>query len=174
MSISQQEEARALDAEEREMVAQTHHPALHDLSDSDLAALVKRVRDRRDRAQGLARQRRREIRGKGAPRGATPSTADGGSKLKATVLAQAMRRLNGEVERRRRMAARLSLVANQQRALEMVQAMEKPQHGFNTRTEHRGMRRNTNPKFPRIGSAREAGRVSQFVRNAQAKRDSRG
>lgn len=174
MSISQQEEARALDAEERAMVAQTHHPALHDLSDSDLAALVRRVRDRRDRAQDMARQRRREMRGKGKARGAEPSAADHGSRLKATVLAQAMRRLNGEAERRRGMASRLAMVASQKRALEMVQALEKPHHDFNTRTEHRGMRRNTNPKIPRIGSAREAGRVSQFVRNAQAKRDSRG
>jgi hypothetical protein len=174
MSISQQEEARALDAEERAMVVQTHHPALHDLSDADLAALVRRVRDRRDRAQDMARQRRREMRGKAKARGAEPSGADQGSRLKATVLAQAMRRLNGEAQRRRGMAARLAMVASQQRALEMVQALEKPHHDFNTRTEHTGMRRNTNPKFPRLGSAREAGRVSQFVRNAQARRDSRG
>ena len=174
MSISQQEEARALDAEERAMVAETHHPALQALTDAELAALVRRVRERRDRAQTLARQRRREMRGKSAPRAAAASTADGGSRLKAEVLAQAMRRLNGEAERRRRMATRLAMVASQKKALAMVQALEKPDHGFNTRSEHTGMRRNTNPKMPRIGSAREAGRVSQFVRNAQARRDARG
>lgn len=173
MEITRKEEARALDAEEREMIAATHHPDVQALSDADLRALVTRVRDRRDRAQTIARQRRREMRGKGAPRGAEPSRADAGSKLKADILAAAMRRLNGEAQRRRRMAARTRLVENQRRALAMVQSAEQPHEGFNTRTAHAGMRKITNRKRPRIGSAREAGRVSQFVRNAQAKRDGR-
>jgi hypothetical protein len=44
---------------------------------------------------------------------------------------------------------------------------------FNTRTAHEGMRVIEKTRIRRIGSAREAGRVSQFVRNAQAKRDAR-
>jgi hypothetical protein len=54
MAITRKEEARALDAEERAMVAPSRHPALAKLSDSELATLVRRVRDRRDRAQTLA------------------------------------------------------------------------------------------------------------------------
>lgn len=173
MSITRKEEARALDTDEQAMIAQTHHPEIQELSDTDLAALLRRVRERRDRAQALARQRRREMRGKGAPRGATPSTADAGSQTKAEVLALAMRRLNGEAARRKRMSSRLKMIASQQRALEMVQAIDQPHGGFNTRTARKGMQRITNRKVSRIGSAREAGRVSQFVRNAQARRDSR-
>lgn len=173
MSYSAATEARALDAEERELVAQTHHPAVQALSDAELAALVRRVRERRDRAQALAREQRREIRGKSRPRGTAAATADHGSVVKADVLAQAMRRLNAEASRRQRMATRLGMVASQKRALDMVQALEKPHHAFNTRTAHDGMRKNPNPKARRIGSALEAGRVSQFVRDAQARRDSR-
>jgi hypothetical protein len=70
-----------------------------------LLELLKRVRERRDRAQALARQQRRELRGKAAPKGATPTTGDAGAKLKHEVLAKAVRRLNTEHERRRQMAA---------------------------------------------------------------------
>ena len=106
MAITQKEEARALDAEERDLVQKSHHPALQELSDQDLADLVKLVRERRDKAKTQANQRRREMRGKAAPRGATPSTSDEGSKTKLAVLAMAVRRLNSERERRRRMMAR--------------------------------------------------------------------
>ncbi len=110
MAISRKEEVRALSADEHELVEKSHHPAVQDLSDADLAGLVKFLRERRDKAQTEAHRRRREIRGKGAPKGATPSKADGGSQFKLAVLAMAMRRLNGEAERRRQLAARVSLV----------------------------------------------------------------
>ena len=61
MAITRKTEERALDAEERDLVAKSHHPALQELSDRDLAQLVKLVRERRDRAKTQANQRRREI-----------------------------------------------------------------------------------------------------------------
>jgi hypothetical protein len=174
MGMSRTEEARALDADERALVAETHHPALQALDDAALAALLVRARERRDRAQDLAKRRRREMRGKAAPRGAEASRADAGSKAKAAALAAAVKRLNAEAERRRRMRARLTLVESQRRALAMVRAEGAPDHaGLNTRTAHDGMRAKPVAKHRRPGSAREAGRVSQFVRDAQAKRDAR-
>lgn len=171
MEITRKEEARALDAEERALVAKTHHPEVQDLPDAELAALVRQMRDRRDRAQDIARRRRREMRGKGAPRGAEASRDDGGSRAKVAALNAAMRRLNGEASRRKRMATRLSMAESQRRALEMV-ADKQPDHAeFNTRTAHHGMRAIEKTRIRRIGSAMEAGRVGQFVRNAQAKRD---
>ena len=107
MAITRKIEDRALDAEERDLVAKSHHPALQDLSDEDLSQLVKLVRERRDKAKTQANQRRREMRGKAAPKGATPSRSDDGSKTKLAVLAMAVRRLNSELERRRRMRARI-------------------------------------------------------------------
>lgn len=84
-----------------------------------------------------------------------------------------MRRLNVEHARRGEMKARMTLVANQQRALMMAQGIEWPHESMNTRTAHAGMRAVANTRIRRIGGAREAGRVSQFVRDAQAKRDAR-
>src|SRR4051794_17483158 len=110
MAITQKEEARALNADERELVEKSHHPALQQLPDGELSNLVKLMRERREKAKSQAHQRRREMRGKAAPKGATPSTVDEGSNLKVAVLAMAMRRLNNEAERRRRMAASISLV----------------------------------------------------------------
>lgn len=173
MIDSRRSEARALDTEERELVVATHHPELQELSDKDLHTLAGLIRERRNRAQGLARQRRREMRGKASPRGAEASRDDSGSKRKSEVLASAMRRVNAEVQRRAKMRAKLALMASQQRALEMAEAAKQGQEHFNSRTAHEGMRPNPNRRAQRIGSAMEVGRVSQFVKTAQAKRDGR-
>ena len=174
MTMTRKEEARALDADEREMIAATHHPEVQALPDAELTALTARLRDRRDRAQGLARQRRRELRGKGAPRGAEPASTDRGARAKADILAAAMRRLNAEVARRRAMLTRQTMAESQRRAQAMAAAAEAGGHAdFNARAAHEGMNAKTSRRRKSIGSAREAGRVSQFVRNAQAKRDAR-
>ena len=119
MAITKKQEARALSADENELVSKSHHPDVQHVSDEELRSLVKLVRERRDRARTEASRRRRELRGKAAPKGAAASRAEEGSKLKLAVLAMAMRRLNSELERRRKMSARLTLVENAQRALEL-------------------------------------------------------
>lgn len=101
MAISRKEEKRALDADEFELVEKTHHPQVADLSDKELRDLIRLVRERRDRAGDIASQRRREMRGKSAPRGAEASRQDDGSHLKSEVLAMAVRRLNAERSRRK-------------------------------------------------------------------------
>ena len=101
MAISRKEEARALDADERELVEKSHHPAVASVSDGELSDLLKLVRGRREKAKTQAQQRRREMRGKAPPKGVAASTSDTGSRQKLAVLAMAVRRLNSEVERRR-------------------------------------------------------------------------
>ncbi|TPK47730.1 hypothetical protein FJ492_05180 [Mesorhizobium sp. B2-5-4] len=172
MAISRREEARALSADEHEMVEKSHHPVVQELSDTDLSGLVKLLRERRDKAQAEAHRRRREIRGKGAPKGAAPSKADGGSQVKLAVLAMAMRRLNGEPERRRQLAARISLVDNARKALALKQkAPDGPTH--NSRTAHKGMRAVANQKVPSLVRPAELGRQRKAAKVAQAKRDAR-
>jgi len=100
MALTRKEEARALDADEAALVEKSHHPAVQALADGELMALLKQLRERRDRAQRLAGQQRRERRGKSAPRGARPATQDAGTNRKAEVLAMAVRRLNSERARR--------------------------------------------------------------------------
>ena len=174
MAITQKEEARALDAEERDLVEKSHHPALQQLSDQELSKLVKLVRERRDKAKTKAEQRRREMRGKAAPRGATPSKADTGSRTKLAVLAMAVRRLNSESERRRRMAASSSLVSNAKKALAMRQASDEDDGpDFNSRHAHKGMRDVANQRAENLIRPMERGRLRKAAAVSQAKRDAR-
>ncbi len=173
MAISRKEAARALSADEKELVEKSHHPVLQDLSDDDLKSLVKHVRERRDKAQSEASRRRREMRGKAAPKGATPSKSDDGSRTKVEVLAMAMRRLNGEVERRERMAAKVAMVTNAQRALAMKEAAEQGGSEFNSRHAHQGMRNLSNRKAENLVRPMELGRQRKAAGVAQAKRDAR-
>ena len=175
MAITQKEEARALDADERDLVGKSHHPALQELSDQELADLVKLVRERRDKAKTQANQRRREIRGKAAPRGASPSASDDGSKTKLAVLAMAVRRLNSEIERRRRMSAALDQVGSAKKALAMKQASAGESGGapFNSRQAHAGMRNIRSQKRQQLIDPMERGRLRKAGARAQARRDGR-
>ena len=46
------------------------------LDSAGLCDLVRRVRERRDRARDIASRQRREMRGKAAPAGAQPATGN--------------------------------------------------------------------------------------------------
>ena len=174
MAITRKEEDRALAADERDLVQKTHHPVLQELSDRELADLVKLVRERRDRAKAQANQRRREMRGKAAPKGATPSKSDEGSKAKLAVLAMAVRRLNSESERRRRMMAAVAHVESARQALAMKQASETSNEaGFNTRKAHSGMRNIATERGKSLIRPMERGRLRKAAAVAQAKRDAR-
>lgn len=173
MAISRKGEARALSADEQELVEKSHHPAVQDLSDADLAGLVKLLRERRDKAQTEAHRRRREIRGKGAPKGTVASKADGGSQLKLAVLAMAMRRLNGETERRRQLAASVSLIENARKAFAMRQGAAADGPSFNSRTARKGMRSVANQRAPALVRPMELGRQRKAAKVAQAKRDAK-
>jgi len=110
--------------------------------------------------------------GKAAPKGAKPSTQDAGSQTKLAVLAMAVRRLNAEAERRRQIAAKLTLVESAGRALKMKQAAAKGAD-FNTRTAHTGMREVANQKRKSLVRPMELGRQRKAGAVAQAKRDAR-
>lgn len=174
MAITRKMEERALDAEERDLVAKSHHPALQELSDQDLSQLVKLVRERRDKAKTQANQRRREMRGKAAPKGATPSKSDEGSKAKLAVLAMAVRRLNSETERRRRMRAASEHVDSARRALAMKEAgAGNSGAAFNSRQAHVGMRNVASLKRQQLINPMERGRLRKAQAVAQARRDAR-
>lgn len=174
MAITKRQEVRALSSDEQDLVEKSHHPAVQDLSDEELRNLVKLVRERRDRARTEANRRRREMRGKAAPKGASASRAEDGSKLKLAVLAMAMRRINSEIERRRQMNARLSLVENAQRALELkTEAAQARVVPLNTRHAHEGMRNKPSSRRQNLIRPMELGRLRQAAKVAQAKRDNR-
>lgn len=169
MSTRIKDEARILDTSERELVEATHHPALQAASQSDLRDTLGRLRERRDRAQALASRARRNAR-----RGGGFDHDNSGMRQKAGLLAEAVRRLNKELARRKAAERRAGLQDNAARALELKRAAGRPERPGAGSTRNRGMQPVESDKTRKIGSSMEAGRVSQFVRDAQAKRDARG
>lgn len=173
MAITRKEEERALNSDEQALVSKSRHPDLQALPDSELHSLAKLLRERREKAKTLANQRRREIRGKAAPRGNSASKADEGSQLKLGILATAMRRLNGEIELRRQITSRHSLAENAHRALELKKQADKDKVPFNTRHADKGMRSIPNEKVDSLIKPMERGRLKKAAGVAQAKKDNR-
>lgn len=174
MSMSRGDEQRTLDADERTLVEQTHEPALWALSDAALADLIGLVRERRRRARDIAHRQRREMRGKADPAGAGAARRNDGTTRKAEALAGALRRLNKESARRQAEAAVPEQVRLARAALRQKQAAARPPSWPQGRTAAAGMRSIESQRREDLARPMEVGRVSQFVRDAQAKRDSRG
>ncbi|MGZ9107141.1 MAG: hypothetical protein ACXW3M_15340 [Rhodoplanes sp.] len=174
MAQSTKSEQRFLSDEEIGFVSQSHHPALRDLTEDALQSLIKLLRDRRDRAGDIARRQRREMRGKAQPAGSRPATDDSGTRMKRQILAAALKRANKERQRRRYKAAREEQVASAWRALAMKRASAGKSHRPpSTDTAAEGMRANPSQRAPDLVRPRKVGRVSQFVKDAQARRDAK-
>ncbi len=174
MAQSIKHERRLLSADELNLVARTHHPALGLLQDQVLRELRRLVRERRDRAQDIAARQRRELRGKAAPKGARAATDDGGTREKHGLLAAALQRLNKETARREAKAARDALVESAKLALEMRQAASarstRPSPG---RLANEGLNPNSNPVYT-LRNPAKLGAISQQNKVMQAKRDASG
>lgn len=99
MATSRKNETRILDAGEAEMVAQSRHPGLQSLGGKELADLLTRLRERRDRASDIANRQRRAVRGKSSGKSGFEH-ADAGNRQKAGLLAAAIARVNKERARR--------------------------------------------------------------------------
>ena len=174
MAVTRKEEERALNADEREIVAQTRHPAVQNLPDDALNALLKRLRDLRDKASSHANRQRREMRGKSAPKGAEPSTGNAGSSLKTMVLAASLKRLNAEIQRRADMAKNHTLIENAERALALKLHAQHNNIPFNTRHANQGMHDIPDREVNSLIRPAERGRLRKASHVAQAKRDASG
>ncbi len=172
MAIRMRDEVRALSNDELELVVKTHIPLILDLSDAELGDLIKQMREKRKRARDISNRQRREMRGKAERPGAASAKDNAGTKNKAAVLAGALKRLNNEKERRERQSDKPEQVRIAKKALQLKRANGKGHSGPTYRTASKGMRNVENQKPERLLHPMEIGRVSQFVRDAQAKRDS--
>jgi hypothetical protein len=170
MTASRKSEHRALSQDEHELIDRTHRPALTALKQDELSQLIALVRERRDRARDIAHRQRRQVRGKDRAKRAVPENADAGKRLKAAILGEALARLSEERSRR---TARSDLIASARKALALKRAASRQSRPPSAPTASTGMTPKPKKRAKRIGSAMEAGRVSQFVRDAQAKRDAR-
>ena len=173
MAITKKQEVRALTAGERELVSKTSGRAVKSLTDTQLASLVKLVRTRRDKARTVAERQRRELRGKAAPRGATPPKADDGSRLKLTVLATALDKLNAETSRRRTVTAKTSLVASAKKALALKQKAKTAKPPAKAPSAAKVVRGKARVEVENHVPRSVRGSVRSQMAKAQAKRDSR-
>jgi hypothetical protein len=168
------QERQLLSAEEFALVQKSHHPFLKGLADKDLAALLKLVRERRDRTQQIAARQRRELRGKASPKGTRAATGDSGTRNKRHLLAAAVRRLNEERVRREAKTPRQSLLESARRALELRRASEaKTTRPFLGRTANQGKQAKAPAPLRAPRNPAKWGSISQHTKNMQAKRDAK-
>src|SRR5262245_51223942 len=110
MSIPCKFERSVLSHDEHEIVLRSHHPSIYDAGLDDLRALRKRLRDMHDKERTLAREKRRQARGKATPRGGSfPGTAEHPLRRKQ-VFAAALKRVNREIDRMHKLEARAAHV----------------------------------------------------------------
>lgn len=170
MGISVSDEKRILTQDEFEVVARTHHPAINELDRAQLGEVAKRLRTFRDKARDIANRQRREMRGKAAPHGARPARDNSGTQRKRRVFAAALKRVNREVGRFDAAERKPVQADIARRALELKRASRVPQRPA-TRTAGEGPTAKPSDRPTVESDPREIGRVSQFVKNAQARRD---
>jgi hypothetical protein len=158
--------------DEQEIVRDTHHPAVGEMPRDGLESLRSRLRDLHDKERTIARQRRRQAKGKAEPRGGSFSGTAEHAIQRKQVFVAAIKRINKELKRLRKFEARKELGEAARRALALRRArqFDRPQ---NDPGLDEGMRpipnRRRNMKLP----PSRVGRVSQANKRAQARRDVR-
>jgi hypothetical protein len=156
--------------DEQEIVRDSHHPAVGDMSRDELENLRARLRDFHDKERTFARHRQREVKGKAEPRGGSFSGTAEHALQRKQVFVAAIKRINKELKRLQKFEARRELGEAARRALALRRAQQFHRLQNDARPGE-GMRsipsRRRNVKLPpsRIGS------VSQANKRAQARRD---
>ncbi len=173
MPIACKFERSLLDFDEYKLIRETHHPHIYAVSDEDLKRAQESLRQIRSKEQTLARQKRREVRGKAEPRGASfPGTAERPHQRK-TVVTSAIKRVQKELKRRRAVEARAANLEAARKALAMNRAAKFAHHPSGEVSPGEDFRPlpSRRPRFEvprsRIGS------ISQHTKTSQAIRDAR-
>ena len=127
----------------------------------------------RDKERTLARANRRAVRGKAAQRGASfPGTAEHPLQRKQ-VFAAALTRVNREIDRMDKLAARTAHIEAARRALAIRRAAQFPPRPPTGDRAREGMRALPNRRRRTRVPPAKIGSVSQATKNAQAARDAR-
>jgi hypothetical protein len=173
MSMSRKFERNLLSHDEHEVVRLTHHPAIYEHDAEGLKALRVRLRELRSKERTLTRQKQRERRGKAGPRGGSfPGTVDRPLHRKQ-VFAAALKRVNKELARMEKMAARTAHVDAAWRALALRRAAQFAPYSPSGDTAHDGMQPLPSRRRRTSVAREKVGRASQATKIAQAARDSR-
>lgn len=150
------------------IIEPSHYPALVDLPAEAVLALARRLREQRDRLGGMVHANRRARRGKGEPRAAAGH--DPALARRKQLFAAALKRVNHRLDILHGEARRAWHATALREALARKQAA-RAHHPGAGRSADAGMHTKPSRKRTVRTDPREIGRVSQFVRNAQAKRD---
>lgn len=173
MSVTCKFERSLLSHDEYEVIRITHHPAIYELDGDELHATRLRLRGMRDKERTLARQKRREARGKANPRGRSfPGTAER-PQLRKRVFVAALKRVNNEFNRIRRLEARAELAEAARRALALRRGAPAVDHPAAGDTAYGGMRPLPSRRRRFKVHPSRVGSVSKATKVAQAARDSR-
>ncbi|WP_045835175.1 hypothetical protein [Hyphomicrobium sp. 99] len=173
MSYSNKDEQKLLNHEEYEAVKSAHHPAIYDLDKDGLRNLALRLESYRGKAKTLARQKRREAKGKSEARGKSfPGTAEQPAKRKQ-VFAQALKRVKKERARLYNLEARSANVEAAHRALALHRASQFVHHPEAGPSASPGQKAKSGaPKRVRTPGSK-VGSILKANARAQAKRDHR-
>ncbi|WP_448580659.1 hypothetical protein [Thermaurantiacus sp.] len=174
MSINRKQERAALSFEEWSFVATTHHPELGQLSDQEISAARTRLRTMHAKERDFTAYKGRVARGTAEPRGHSfPGTVER-PRFRKQIFAQALRRLNSEVERRDAEARWQASLEAQRQILEGKRAATRGRPA-NIPTARMGKpaRAGAPPKGQAGGhvSGKRVGSTSAQGKRAQAKRD---
>lgn len=173
MSIPSKSERSLLSYEDFETVRVTHHPAIYDLASKELHALKVRLREQRDKSRVLSRHRQRELRGKAEPRGKSFRGTPEHPRKRKQIFAAALKRINKELDRLRKLEAHSEHVDAAHRALALHRAKkfthrpapgDTPQHGMQPLESSR---RRTKVSPSKVGSISQATKVAQAIRDSK-------
>lgn len=174
MSISRATERSVLTQDQIEMVGRTHHPAIYNLDAKALRDLQAQLRSERSKVRTQVRERIRESRGKGTPRGKKFPGETERPLVRKQALSNALKRVNKELERQRKLEAKAEHVEAARRALALRRAGNFHGAGMADRTPNEGMQPRPSTMRRKIIPGSQVGSVSQQTKNAQAKKDNRG
>ncbi len=174
MSQSRATERSVLSKELLDLVDSTHHPAIYGHDAKALQGLQRQLREEREKLRTRVRQRQREGRGKTEARGKSfPGNTEQPLKRKQAI-ASALKRVNKELERVRKLEAKTTHVDAARRALELHRTAKFHPIQVAEQTSNAGMKSHPSIKRRRIIPGSQIGSVSQQTKNAQAKKDNRG
>ncbi|GJD49691.1 hypothetical protein OPKNFCMD_2424 [Methylobacterium crusticola] len=171
MGVGIASERRLLSEDELQQVRLSHYPDLGGLDGEATLSLARWLREQRDRIRDIVAARRRARRGKAATGGIeAPGSSERGLAAKKQVFARALRRVNARLDRARAAKRREAARANLGDALRRKGAGRR-HHPAPGRTPRHGMHPADSARRVAGIEPGQVGRVSQSVKDAQARRD---
>lgn len=171
--MSAKTERALLNSDEIAVLRSTHHPEIYDLSRKELTELQTRLRDMRDKARTLTRQKQRETRGKSEPRGKSfPGSIEQPQRRKQ-LFAAALKRVKKELSRLSKLEAKTEHVEAAHKALAQRRASNFKPAIPASRTSGTGMPSQESVRRRRVLPRGKVGSVLKQNKVAQAARDAR-